>query len=62
MGKSLGDLEQRILFSLISRGEDAYGASARRGIVGGTGTEVGAGAGGFCIHHRLYSRVRRGYA
>ncbi len=44
MGKSLGDLEQMILFSLISLGEDAYGASIRREIVGRTGKEVSAGA------------------
>ena len=44
MGKSLGDLEQMILFSLISLGEDAYGASIRREIVRRTGREVSAGA------------------
>ncbi len=44
MGKSLGDLEQMILFSLISLGDDAYGASIRREIVGRTAREVSAGA------------------
>ena len=44
MTNSLGEFEQMILFALISLGEDAYGASIRREIVGRTGKEVSAGA------------------
>ena len=44
MGKSLGELEQMIMFSLVSLGDDAYGASIRREIVRRTKKEVSAGA------------------
>jgi len=44
MGKTLGELEQMILLALVSLGEEAYGASVRREIVGRSGKEVSAGA------------------
>jgi len=44
MGKTLGELEQMILLALVSLGEEAYGASVRREIVGRSGKDVSAGA------------------
>lgn len=44
MGRSLGDLEQMILFALVALGPEAYGASIRREIEERTGREVRAGA------------------
>lgn len=44
MGKSLGELEQMILFALVALGDGAYGASIRREIVARSGREVSAGA------------------
>jgi DNA-binding PadR family transcriptional regulator len=44
MGKTLGELEQMILFALVSLGEESYGASVRREIVSRSGKEVSAGA------------------
>ena len=44
MEKSLGELEQMILYAILSLGEDAYGASIRREIEARTGRDVSSGA------------------
>jgi PadR family transcriptional regulator PadR len=44
MEKSLGELEQMVLYAILSLGEEAYGASIRREIEARTGRDVSSGA------------------
>jgi len=43
MGRAMGELEQAVLFALVSLGDGAYGARIRREIEARTGQTVGAG-------------------